>query len=427
MVVTIINTFFSIGESTDVKPRAPKGAIFIEIDSRKLFIFKDGTWQQIIGGAGTWSPTNEEILANKHIKLEDNFITTEIGLNGIFTFVNGEFSFLDIGSAGLFLKVNATGDGFIFADPATSGSWNPTSSEEIQNKIIKLNLNTLRQETPAAGSILVDNGTKFMPIPKGANGTFLGVDESGNVGFYTVEGGGGGGSSTTNVLNLPSKAGEISGYWHGGKFNNANFGFGELTDNIAITQSLGTLSYQRDSLLGKFQRLTFTSASSFGGIKSVDKSWRRNWSSYFKFKWKINSTSDYDMFLGFSSDLVKGYSENDSLDDTDSFCFGRSGDNNYAIIRNANGTNQVKTVLNGSGGTPNYPVNAGVNTIELISDHANNRFGYKFNNDATWRYFTDNIPRLNIDLGIIARVDCDISSGFNYDMFLLESTNKLLV
>lgn len=418
MAITYVDTFHLIGLSGDTKPNpAPKGCIFFETDTQKHFLF-DGIWKDIKGGTGVWSPSQAETLTNKRMVINDNDFETNSGANGLFGFLNAGFNFIPIGSAGLFLKVNSQGTGFEFADPATSGSWNPNATEEITNKTINSQLNTIKQTTPAAGSLLLDNGTKFVPLAKGANNTFLGVDTNGVVGYYEVVGGGGG----NNYYNaLPSQSDQLWGWWspittvidgHGVLHNNMREVIGGVTPSIVNSAARGrNLAIAMNS-----------STDDYGIICDAAKMWRREYDSYMKFKWRIDVSTTYSLWVGMVTNTTNDYDDIDELDGADGFCFAREyNQNNYQIISNDGSANQsIKATL----GTRDSQVH----TIELCSDSANNRFGYRLDDEAgAWVWVTSNIPRTGLDLGIITRCGSETSTSFTYEQYLLETYNKLMV
>jgi hypothetical protein len=65
--------------------------------------------------------------------------------------------------------------------------------QTLTNKTVNSTDNTITSTSQAAGDVLVNNGTKYVRLAKGSDGTFLGVS-SGTVGYYTPASGGAGSS-----------------------------------------------------------------------------------------------------------------------------------------------------------------------------------------------------------------------------------------
>lgn len=78
-----------------------------------------------------------------------------------------------------------------------------TDSQILTNKTANVQLNTIIQTTPALGTLLKDDGTKFSPLARGSAGLPLRVNDAGtDVGYSAigVAGGGTGATSLTGVV-----------------------------------------------------------------------------------------------------------------------------------------------------------------------------------------------------------------------------------
>lgn len=426
MTITYLDGFHLRGLSSDTKPNpAPIGCIFFETDTRKHYIFTGGIWNDILGGTGTWSPAKAETLTNKRMVINDNDFETSSGANGLFSFLNSNFNFVPIGSAGLFLKVNNTGDGFVFADPAVTGGWDPDQTEELTNKTLNVLLNTIKQTTPASGALLLDNGTKFVPLAKGANNTFLGVNDSGVVGYYTVDIQGGG----TNYYNaLPSTMDQIWGWWSPivpvGTPGNLLRAQGILQDNLTCYNTGCTESVINDSTRGRVHKFSYNSSSDGAGWYTPTLLFRREYDSYLKIKFRVSVATTYSQWMGFASDMAQANFEADEpLNDIHGFLFGRqSNSDSIKIFTNDGSANQTEQ----AGFT--FTRNTTVHTIEILANSASNRFQYRFDSEAgTWNNITTAIPGTGIDMGLICYIDSSTSTAYDWETYLFEVYNKLKV
>lgn len=423
MAIIYVHTFHAIGNSSDTKPASStEGMVFWELDTQKIYIFHAGQWRGVLAGSGSWSPTFAETLANKTIVLNNNIIKTTSGTRGLFAFnENGEFTFVPLGTAGLFLKVNASGTGFEFADPATTGSWNPSGTETLANKTYVVENNTLKQSTPSIGALLLDNGTKFLPLQKGANNTYLGVNNSGVVQWIatsTLGGGGGGGIATT--LSRPSQSGFKEGWWDGGLVADNTKAHGLLDGEISISSS-NTRSILHSDTKGKYLRIPLTTDTSTGRVQVASKLFKRNYSSYFLCKFRFTHNVPFNFFAGFTTDPTSSHNNDLDLNNHDVFMIGKlKDDSKLSILRNAGTSNYTKTLLPDNFDTNQY-------TVELQADPTNNRFQYRVNDfGGTWINETSNIPRTNIGMGLNVSTDSETSTDHDLELYLIEAANKVM-
>lgn len=97
------------------------------------------------------------------------------------------------------LKLKKTGGTIINLEDVGSGTWSPTGTETVSNKIVNVDLNTIKHSTTnTAGDILKGSGTSFQRFTKGTANQVLAVNAAGtDIEWQTPTGGGGGGETNT--------------------------------------------------------------------------------------------------------------------------------------------------------------------------------------------------------------------------------------
>jgi hypothetical protein len=426
VAIIYLDTFHAIGQSTDTKPlSSTEGMEFLEVDTQKIYVFYAGQWRGVLAGSGSWSPSFAEALTNKTIVLNSNIVKTTSGTKGLFSFdEDGEFAFVPIGSAGLFLKVNASGTGFEFADPATTGAWNPVGTETITNKTLVVESNTLKGSTPALGSLLLDNGTKYLPLAKGANNSYLGVNNSGVVGWYATSGlGGGGGSSPSSGLARPSQTGYKEGWYDGGIPSDHEKAHGLLDGEIQTTTTNAPI-LTHSQTRGKYLRFPCFTSGDSERIRVDNLIFRRNYFSYHLLKFRISQNVPFNFFTGFDSDTDDNMDNiADVNDSVDAFMIAKlDGNANFQVASNGGTSNATVLPLTSN------PFNTDPHTIEIQADPTNNRFQYRIDDfGGTWNNVTTNIPRTDIPLGLVTSVYTKTNTDFDFEMYLLEAANKVML
>lgn len=113
-----------------------------------------------------------------------------------------------------------------------------TTTDILTNKTINATNNTITDVATASGDILVSNGTKFVKLPKGSDGTFLGVVGGSLV--YTSAGGGGPAVAGTGFAHVTGGAFDANATanirYTGGKFQtdtNIQFKNGSITGDLS--------------------------------------------------------------------------------------------------------------------------------------------------------------------------------------------------
>lgn len=430
MTISYISSYFALGQSTDAKPLdVPVGFELLEIDSGRIKYWSGTEWKNIEGGTtGTWNPFQVEEIRNKTLTLNLNTVRTSSGTLGLFGFGNtGTFNFIPIGSSNLYLKVNSAGTGFEFADPATTGSWDPDAAETITNKTIVAENNIIKSATPAAGKILLDNGTKYTPLAKGSIGQALKVKSDGTVGWDTDATGGGGGGEASM---LPSRVGYYEGYWHGGITTTAYDAqlintYGILADECAITKySTDTITEGFSFTRGKYANFPISTASSYGQFQT-NYLFCRDWSSYFLCKFRFSSTTSMNGLFGFIETKPAQYSTATVFNNYDALAFGKvTTYTNFQIYNNAATATATRT-------DTGVAFDTNPHTIELFFDAPNNRTGWRlhgstFDPEAAWNYLSSNIARTGYTLAAFASINGTTTGTNNLELYDLEVRNKVM-
>lgn len=424
MTVIYIDSFYAIGQSTDSKPQnAPVGFRFQEVDSGRVYYWDGDSWNVITGGsAGTWNPFAIEEIKNKDINVELNTLFRTEQAVGLFAFdISGNSYFVPIGSANRYLKVNGTGNGFEYGDPAVTGSWDPAATEAFTNKTINLILNHIRQTTPHAGDLLVDNGTDFVPLTKGAVGQVVKVKQDGTVGWDTDivgEGGTGGGVAATS--SRPSVLGYKEGWYDGGLASNLMKANGILDGELSLSGSYGA-SIVTNSTRGKFLQVSNTTSNSDMRIRST-LMFMRNFSSYLCLKGRYSVNVNSDFYFGFHDNTSETFSDPSHMDSSDTFLIGKRGndDDNFFVFHNAGTSNY-------SDDDSGVPWSTNPFTLEVQAVAASNKFQWRINDvGGTWHDVTTNIPRTNIPLCLMVNNNSATETDHNIEIYDIEAMNKLL-
>lgn len=429
MVIYYEDGFNVLATSTDPKPtKVPEGLKWLDVDTQKYYVVHAGQYKEIKSGVGIWSPTQAETLQNKKIVVQNNDIEST-GAVSLFGFDgDGNSIVVPIGAGNEFLKANSSATGFEFGNPSVgSGSWNPATSETISNKTAFWHNNTFRQTTPNAGDLLIDNGTKFVPLVKGSNDTYLGINSSGVVGWYPISGisgGGGGGSSTT--LSRPSQSGVKEGWYDGGVPSNFAQAHG-LLDGEITTDFENTPSIQHDNTRGKYLRLPQTSSTDDSRFRVSSPIFRRNWDSYMLLRMRYSSVTNFRFFAGFTSVPTSEFTSVDDLNNRDVFMITRTESESNFVLRtnDGSGTHTPLTISNANNGV----FNTDVKVLEIRAVSASNKFQYRINGfpSGTWIDVTTAIPRSNIGMGLAVSTNSETSTSHDLEIYHLEAVNKFLI
>lgn len=423
MTVIFVHTFHAIGLSSDAKPTdIPEGMVFWELDSQKVYIFAQGEWKETKSGSGVWSASSPETLTNKTIILNQNVVETTSGDLGVFAFnSSGQFTFVPIGSANQYFKVNSGASGFEWGDPSVSGSWDPNSPETLTQKTLRAENNTFTSTTPAAGNILVDSGTKYLPITKGSIGQALKVKSDGTVGWDTDQ------TGSSLYSGRPSLSGWKEGWYDGGA-TNPQLGVdaqGVLQNNLWFEYySIDTPDTATSNTYGRYVYLPISASTSYMQFKSYYL-FMRNFSSHLLCKFRRQSTVDAAILIGFTSSMPAQFTSYTVFNNYDAIAFGkRTGYTNWRMFHNAaTATTSADDIGVSSDTNPH--------TIEIKADPSNNRWQWRlhntvFDNNAAWNNITTNIPRSDIPLGLFVSINGYTTGANALEMYLLEAMNKVM-
>ena len=148
----------------------------------------DGTTEKTLGGTPGGSDTQAQY----------NNAGAFAGMSGLVW--NASAGKPQLGAGGIQWK-NGASIGTMPWNPTAARTWTipdatdtavgQATTDTLTNKTLVAVSNTITDTGAAAGDVLVHNGTRFVKVTAGANGTFLGRS-SGVTGFFTPAGGGGG-------------------------------------------------------------------------------------------------------------------------------------------------------------------------------------------------------------------------------------------
>src|SRR6185369_13387679 len=139
------------------------------------------------------------------------------------------------------------------------------TTDTLTNKTINVNNNTLTASSTANGDLLVSNGTKFLRLAQGSNGSFLGVS-GGVLGFYTPSNSTPSGTGfATITAGVYDSTATTNIRYTGGKFQTdasiqykSGSIFGDLTWAPTTTNKTLTLPDATDTLVGQATTDTLT-------------------------------------------------------------------------------------------------------------------------------------------------------------------------
>lgn len=204
-----------------------------------------------------------------------------------------------------------------------------SSEQTPTNKTINLTNNTVTDTAAAAGAIPIHNGTKFLKLDKGADGSFLGV-QSGSVGYFTPPTGSGGLLPSGDVV--PS-TGRWGAMWGG---NISGDGI------LGLTLSAASTTYEIISPTESQTSINTAAADdAIAELKSGAIVSRQS-NILFKAKWVSKQTSNCVIRIGLSSQsaLAVGGSHDSPLNNASGVLVTWVSDieTNYRVVRNGGAT-----------------------------------------------------------------------------------------
>lgn len=164
-------------------------------------------------------------------------------------------------SAGNYVTLDGapTASRFLTLPDATDTLVGRATTDTLTNKTVVASLNTITDTSAVSGDILVHNGTRFVRLAKGSNGTFLGVS-GGAVGYYTPSGGGGTPGGSVNEVQI-----NASGSFGGATRVTAGTDYLAVGTNAANAGNLrlpnaGTIQFRNFANSANYQALTVDAA-----------------------------------------------------------------------------------------------------------------------------------------------------------------------
>ena len=198
MVVTSITNYVLFGSSTDTKPLAGIAAqtLYFEIDTGRVYKFTGGVWSLFSGDNKPETLTNKTLTtpAITSIKTATGNVNipagpqTLIGTSTTDTLTNKTL---------IAPAISTINNGGVITLPSgTRTLMARDTNDTMLNKTINVNSNTLTSNTPAAGDLLISNGTNFIRLARGTTGQVLTATAS-TIQWAAAAGGGGGLSAST--------------------------------------------------------------------------------------------------------------------------------------------------------------------------------------------------------------------------------------
>ena len=283
----------------------------------------------------------------------------------------------------------ANGSGVVITLPTTSTTVMGTAdTATLTNKTINTTNNTLTATGAVLGGLLVHNGTKYVNVPQGPQGTFLGVCGAGTLGYFTPDSGGGG--LLPDGTSIPG-----TGRW-GALWGGRNQGSGIY--NIS-TANQGTVSY--DVLTPTESITTVTTAASDDSIAELKTSeiLSRQSNLVFRAKWKLVATTNSTIMIGFSSGaLPTGGGHDTPLNAKSGVLITCSLDveSVYQISRNDGGTTQTKVATTAAAN------NTSLHTVEINLNTTNCTV---ILDGTTYGPYTVEIPALTTPMAVYHHIE----------------------
>jgi hypothetical protein len=163
----------------------------------------------------------------------------------------------------------------------------------VTNKTAVLSSNTLTDTGAVLGGIPIHNGTRYVNIPQGPQGTFLGVCGAGTLGYFTPDTGSGGTMPDGSAIPNSGRWGALWGGTTSGR------GLYSLTNTVTGTTTYGVLSPTESSTI----IATAASDDSIAEMKTTEI-FTRQANLVFRAKWSLLAATNATIMIGFSGGSV---------------------------------------------------------------------------------------------------------------------------
>ena len=322
------------------------------------------------------------------------------------------------------LPVLGTDDTVVFADAVQTLTNKTLTSPIIATLTLNTDTNTIKHSaTNDAGDLLANTGVKYDRFPRGGANKFLATNTLGTniewrdiASLTTGGGGGGGGGGGDTIITgdhlVPTVGNVVTGAWYGTSTTGASgIWSGFLTNRTNITPINITDTSGRIGL-----RYNFQDDDDRAGFRTTDEYFTRacNPELFVRYKMSLNSQSDdYRLVMGFVSDVDSSYGGDNDLNNKSAFCwFKETADTTIQVGRNDGDATQDKDAALVSLSS----TDENVNTIRIIGDAANNRFGISLNS-ASFEYYTTEIPAATTRLGVVVQIENEDSANRSCEIY----------
>ena len=323
-----------------------------------------------------------------------------------------------VSNKNLSLPLLTTDDTIVTANATQTLTNKTISGLVVSSQTINVDANTLKHSaTNNAGDLLVNNGTKYDRFARGNANQFPAMNSTGNnlewrdISSISGGGGGGGGGSTTGDHLVPTVGNVITGGWYG---TSATGGTGAWTNFLTSRTSVTPKNISDTS--GRIGlRYDFTVDDDRAGFTTNDEYFTlaSNPELYVRYKISLNGQSDdYRIVIGFTSDTAHDYGSDNALNNRNCFMWFKETSDTVTQV----GLNDGDAAQNKDPAVSLTSTNESVNTVRLVGDGTNNRFGISLNG-ANIVYFNTEIPSATTRLGCIVQIENEDSADRSCELY----------
>ena len=344
-----------------------------------------GTYGTILGNS---SVVADRVLAFPLLTGDDTIAVTSLEQ----TLLNKELILPEIAEV-------LNGDATITMPISTTKIIGTNTIDTVSAKTMVLTDNTITDTGAVVGAIPVHNGTRFVAINKGADGTFFGVS-GGSAGFFTPAVGGGG--ALPDGSQIPT-----TGRW-GGLYGGRQSGSGIFDLTKTVT---GSTSYTIHSPTETSTDISTASDDDSIAEFKTTPIFSRQSNPVFKAKWALKQNNNMSVFIGFTnaSSIPTGSGHDQPLNNSEGIAVVSKLDTEsvYYIARNGGSATQMRTNSGISS------VNTVTHTVimQMFSDRI------EVTLDGTLFTYTLNIPNLTTPLYAYMHIEAIGSSSKAIQIF----------